>query len=242
VKAIRLSSGLENQLARDAQGRIMIQSFMEKISDYWREYGARRFISACLIKVKNALLFYEKEVIGCLSISDAAFCSNPKMPVTVRPAQLSDLTELKALTTKYRKRDFLQWIQNHYIFYVAQAENPSSPDIVGYICVCPANKSKHKLISILKLKDSDYWAVDAYINPQYRGKGINAAIASEFLAHAKQEGYKRGFGTILFKNSASRKSYTNIGEKEIGLFTTITILGATFHFLKRNQGYEEFFN
>jgi GNAT superfamily N-acetyltransferase len=114
--------------------------------------------------------------------------------------------------------------------------------IIGYICVCPAKKYKHKLISMLKLKDTDYWAVDAYIHPEYRGKGINSAIASEFLAQAKREGYRRGYGTILFNNIASRRSYAFVGEKEIGIFTSITIMGFTFHFLKRNKGNEEYFN
>jgi GNAT superfamily N-acetyltransferase len=113
---------------------------------------------------------------------------------------------------------------------------------VGYICACPAPQSVHKLVSILNLKDTDYWAVDAFIDPDYRGKGINVAIASGFLAQARSEGYKRGYGTILFKNAASRKSYALIGEKEIGIFTTMTILGFTFHFLKRNKGFEEYFN
>ena len=99
----------------------------------------------------------------------------------------------------------------------------------------------YNLFSILKLKDTDYWGVDAFIHPAYRGKGINAAIASGFLAQAKREGFKRGYGTILFKNHASRRSFAFIGDKEIGLFTSITIMGFSFHFLKRNKGYEEYF-
>lgn len=67
------------------------------------------------------------------------------------------------------------------------------------------------------------------------------AIASDLLAQAKREGFKRGYGAIVFKNNASRKSFSFIGVKEIGLFTTITIMGFTFHILNRNKGYEEYF-
>ena len=170
---------------------------------------------------------------------DSDFSPCPKIAVSIRAAEITDVSELKTLTSGYKKRDFSQWIKDGYIIYVAQLRDNR---IVGYVCVCPAIKSKHKLISILKLKDTDYWAVDAFIHPEYRRKGINSAIASGFIAQAKSQGYKRGFGTILFKNNASRKSYAFIGEKELGIFTTITIMGFSFHFLKRNAGHEEYFN
>jgi GNAT superfamily N-acetyltransferase len=253
----------------------MTRSMVEKIKNYQKENGTRQLLLSALKKLKNAFFFYNREIVGCISVTDLAFCAHPKIPVTIRAAELSDIPELKILTEGYKRRDFSQWIHDRYIFYIAQlqntaerkdipsvskkkelknrssSQNPSSGDtqtppfdknIVGYICICPSNKSKHTLISILKLKETDYWAVDAYIHPPYRGKGINAAIASTLLAHAKREGYRRGYGTILFKNNASRRSYSFIGEKEIGLFTSITIGGVTFHFLRRNKGYEEYFN
>ncbi len=214
---------------------------MEKIVSYQQENGTLQLIRTGIIRLKNKLFYYEKEVAGCLSVIDSVFHAHPKIPVIVRAAELSDIPNLKNLTAGYKKREFLQWINDNYIFYIAQLQNPAS-DIVGYVCVCPAPKSKHKLVRILKLKDTDYWAVDAYIHSAYRGKGINSAIASAFLAQAKKEGYLRGYGTILFKNNASRRSYAFIGEKEIGVFTTITVLGFTFNFFKRNTGNEECFN
>jgi GNAT superfamily N-acetyltransferase len=253
----------------------MLHNFIEKIIQYQRENGTRQLFRTCLIKLKNALFFYNKEVVGCLSVLDQAFKASPKIPVTIRAAEKSDIRELKICTVGYKKRDFSHWINENYIFYIAQLKDPGTIDeppsllhegekqsgslppkrpldearsfgidkrIVGYICICPANKSKHKLASLLKLQDTDYWAVDAYIHPAYRAKGINAAIASGVLAHAKRVGYKRGYGTIVFKNIASRRSYGFIGEKEIGLFTTISIGGVAFHFLRRNKGYEEYFN
>ena len=220
----------------------MIRYGIAKILNYQRENGTRELIRKCLIKLKNELFYYSKEVVGCLSVVDLIFYAHPKISVTVRAAEFSDLPELKILVTGYKKRDFLQWINDNYIFYIAQLQNPAAKKIIGYICVCPAHKSKHKLVSILKLKNTDYWAVDAYIHPEYRGKGINSAIASEFLAQAKREGYKRGYGAISFNNNASRRSYAIIGEKEIGVFTTLTIMGFTFYSLKRNEGNEEYFN
>ena len=252
-----------------------MQSFITKILNYQQENGTRQIVWKGLVTLKNALFFYEKEVVGCLSVIDQAFSASLKIPVTIRAAEMSDVPELKILTAGYKKREFLQWINDNYICYIAQLQDPAASNeaasipndgnmqgrsltrelptgeaqtmgfgkkIVGYICVCPANKSKHKLIAILKLKDTDYWALDAYIHPAFRGKGINSAIASGVLAQAKREGYRRGYGTILLKNKASRRAYGFIGEKEIGLFTTITIVGVTFHFLKRNRGYEEYFN
>jgi|WetSurMetagenome_2_1015567.scaffolds.fasta_scaffold125330_2 GNAT superfamily N-acetyltransferase len=253
----------------------MLHNFIEKIFHYQRENGTRQLIRKCLIKLENALFFYNREVVGYISVIDQAFYPSPKIPLTIRAAEKSDIRELQICTTGYKKRDFSHWINENYIFYIAQLKDPEAIDeassllhegemqsgpltlkrpleearslgidktIVGYICICPANKSKHKLVSLLKLMDTDYWAVDAYIHPAYRAKGINAAIASVVLAHAKREGYKRGYGTILFNNTASRRSYGFIGEKEIGLFTTITIGGVAFHFLRRNKGYEEYFN
>ena len=247
---------------------------MVKIIDYQLEYGTRQLIKKCLITLKNILFFYNKEVVGCLSVIDQAFNASPKIPVTIRAAEISDIPELKIISKYYKRRDFLQWINDKYICYIAQLKEPAASDaappllhdkkvqsgsltpkrpskeartlefdktIVGYICGCPAKKSNHKLISILKLKDTDYWGVDNFIHPAYRGKGINAAIASGFLAQAKREGFKRGFGTILFKNSASRKSFALIGDKEIGLFTTIIIMGIKFYFIKRFKGHEEYF-
>jgi GNAT superfamily N-acetyltransferase len=220
---------------------VMIQSLRAKIINYQRENGTRQLIRVCLIRLKNALFSYKKEVVGCLSVIDAIVHASPKIPVTISAAEISDLPELKKLTAGYKKRDFLQWINDHYIFHIARTLE-FDKQIIGYVCVCPAKKYKHKLVSNLKLKDTDYWAVDAYIHPAYRGKGINSAIASGFLAQAKREGYKRGYGTILFNNNPSRRSYAFIGEKEIGVFTTLTIMGLTFHFLKRNKGNEECFN
>ena len=247
----------------------------EKVLKYHRENGTRRLIRSGLVRLKNALFFYRKEVVGCLSVVDPVPSAGPKVPVVIRPAEISDIPELKVLSADYKRRDYFRWINDKYIFYLAQLsqsdairETPSvsverkskgrSPTskysrgnvrnsvsdkkIVGYVCVCPAKKSIHKLVSVLKLKDTDYWAVDAYIHPEYRGKGINSAIASGFLAQAKREGFKRGYGTILFNNNASRSSYAHIGEKEIGIFTTLTILGFSFYFLKKNKGYEEYFN
>jgi RimJ/RimL family protein N-acetyltransferase len=232
----------------------MIQSLRAKIINYHRENGTRKLIWKCLITLKNTLFSYKKEVVGCLSVIDTVVHANPKIPVSIRAAEISDLPELKILTVGYKKRDFTQWINDGYIFYIAQLPNSapgiealsipekSGTKIIGYVCVCPAKKNKHKLVSILKLKDTDYWALDAYIHSEFRGKGINSAIASGFLAQAKREGYTRGYGTILFDNNASRRSYAFIGEKEIGIFTTLTIMGLTFHFLKRNKGNEEWFN
>jgi RimJ/RimL family protein N-acetyltransferase len=243
----------------------MIQSIRAKIADYRRENGTRQLIGRCLIKLKNTLFFYQKEVIGCISLLDQILDAHPKISVNVRAAEISDIPELKILTSCYKKRNFLQWINDNYIFYVAQIKNPAEdcgtssttiiPEqppanaqitggnkrIVGYVCVCQATKYNHKLVSVLKLKDTDYWAIDSYIHPEYRGKGINPAIASGFLAQAKSDGYKRGYGTILFNNNASRKSYAIIGEREIGVFTTVTIMGCTFYFLKKNKEYEEYF-
>jgi GNAT superfamily N-acetyltransferase len=221
----------------------MLRSYLNKILNYQRENGTIPLIRKCLITLKNSLFSYKKEIVGCLSVIDAIFSASPKISVVIRAAEISDLPKLKILTAGYKKRDFLQWINDNYIFYIAQLQNPDKK-IIGYVCVCPAKsyKYKHKLVSILKLKDTDYWAVDAYIHPEYRGKGINSAIASEFLNQSKREGYKRGYGTILSNNNASRRSYAFIGEKEIGVFTTITILGVTFHFLKKNKGYEEYFS
>jgi len=240
----------------------MIQSPIDKIVMYHREHGVIEVLKRCLIKVKNTLFFYNKEVVGCLSVIDQDFRAHPKIPVTIRAADRSDIPELKMLTADYKKRDFLQWINEHYICYIAQPKSPASrnassstirtsedarasePDkkIIGYICVCPAKKSRHKLVSLLKLKDTDYWGVDAYIHPDYRGNGITAAIASGLLMHAKEEGFKRGYGAIVVKNKASRRSFSFIGTQEIGLFTAITIMGLTFYFLKRNKGYEDYFN
>jgi GNAT superfamily N-acetyltransferase len=198
---------------------------------------------ACQRKLRNKIFFYNKEVVGCLSVLDTVSYAHPKVAVIVRPAETSDLQELKRLTKGYKKRDFLQWINDNYIFHIAQLQpSKNEKKIVGYVCVCPAHKYAHKLVSTLKLKNTDYWAVDAFIDPEYRGKGINSAIASSFLTQAKREGYKRGYGTILFNNNASRRSYAFIGEKEIGVFITITILGLTFNLLKRNKGNEECFN
>jgi GNAT superfamily N-acetyltransferase len=253
----------------------MIQSCITKIAEYQRENGTRKLIRKCLIRLKNTIFFYQKEVVGCVAITDPVprVCLN--IPATIRAAEISDVPELKRITAEYKKRDFLQWINDRYIFFVAQLNNPttryntssipmdgeadacplppkqlsvnvqtsgSDKTIIGYGCVCPAKKYKNKLVSMLKLQDTDYWAVDAYIHPAYRGKGVNTAIASGFLAQAKREGYKRGYGTILFKNSASRKSYAVIGEKEIGIFTTITVMGISVYRLKKNRGYEEYFN
>jgi GNAT superfamily N-acetyltransferase len=219
----------------------MIQSCKAKIFNYQRGNGTKLLIRKYLIALKIRLFFYKKEVVGCLSVLDPVFFACPKISVTIRAAENSDIPELEILTTNYKKRDFLQWINDKFIFCIAQLNNPDKK-IIGYVCVCPANKSKHKLASILKLKDTDYWAVDAYIHPAYRGKGINSAIASGVLSQAKKEGYRRGYGTIAFNNISSRRSYSIIGEKEIGIFTTITVMGVTFHFLKRNKGHEEFFN
>jgi GNAT superfamily N-acetyltransferase len=219
----------------------MIQSYKEKIINYQRENGTRQLIRKCLKVLRNSLFSYKKEVVGCLSVIDTIINANPKIPVTIRAAEISDLPELKILTASYKKRDFLQWINDRYIFYIARTLELEKK-IIGYVCVCPAKKNKHKLVSILKLKETDYWALDAYIHSEFRGKGINSAIASGFLAQAKREGYKRGYGTILFDNNASRRSYAFIGEKEIGVLTTITLMGFTFYFLKRNQGNEECFN
>lgn len=249
-------------------------SYAAKIVNYQRENGTRRLIRAGLIKLKNAIFFYQKEVVGCVSVAGPIPDACPKISVIVRAAEISDIPELKALSADYKRRDYLRWINNKYIFYIAQLSHPaaisdapitpagrashntspisepSSGDsrttgfgkkIVGYVCVCPAKKSRHKLVSILRLKDTDYWAVDAFILREYRGKGINSAIASGFLAQAKREGYRRGYGTILFNNNASRKSYAQIGEKEIGVFTTLTILGITFNRLKKNKDYDEYF-
>ena len=253
----------------------MVQSYIEKIITYQKENGTIPLIRKCLAKLKNVLFSYNKEVVGCISIRDQAFSASPKIPVTIRPAEMSDIPELKICSAGYKKREFSQWIEDNYICYIAQLKGPEAIDeassmlhagemrgnsltrkqpseearrsgsgkkIVGYICICPSHKSKHKLISLLKLKETDYWAVDAYIHPAYRGKGINVAIASMLLAHAKREGYQRGYGTILSKNTTSRRSYGSIGEKEIGVFTTITMGGITFYFLRQNKGYEEFFN
>jgi GNAT superfamily N-acetyltransferase len=218
----------------------MPYDYMQKILNYQRENGCRGLLRACLTSLKHTLFFYEKEVIGGLSVANSVFSIAPKIPVIVRPAAMSDVPDLKVLTTGYKKRDFPQWIRDGYIFYLAQlTAAPSS--IIGYICVCPATKARHKLVSILKLRETDYWAIDAFIHPDYRRKGINSAIASGFLGQAKREGYKRGYGTILTTNKASRKSYGLIGEKEIGAFTTLTILGCTFHFVKRNMEFKEFF-
>jgi GNAT superfamily N-acetyltransferase len=218
----------------------MLQGFSAKILNYHREYGLKKLIGKCLITLFNALFFYKKEVVGCISVIDSNFCSRPKIPVTIRAALKSDIPELEILARGYKKRDFLNWVNDGHIFYIAQLKKPEKK-IVGYVCVCRANKSRHKIVSMLKLKDTDYWAVDAYIHPDYRGEGINSAIASGLLTQAKREGYKRGYGTITFSNNASRKSYAVVGEKEIGLFTTMTVMGLTFHFLKRKTGYEEFF-
>jgi GNAT superfamily N-acetyltransferase len=220
----------------------MMQRGIGKLAAYHRANGTRQLIRACLTALRHALFFYQKEVVGGISVVDAAFSANPKIPVTVGAADISDVPELKSLTARYKKRDFSQWIKEGFILSVARLPDPSMSRIVGYICACPASRSVHKLVSILKLKNTDYWAVDAFIHPDYRGKGINVAIASGFLAQAKQKGYTRGFGTILLKNAASRKSYALIGEKEIGIFTTATIFGVTLHFLKRNKGFEKFFN
>jgi GNAT superfamily N-acetyltransferase len=252
----------------------MKNSFMENIINYQRENGTGQLIRTCLVRLKNTLFFYQKEVVGCISVLNPVPPACPKIPVTIRVADISDIPELKILAASYKKRHFLQWINDRYIFYIAQLKNPlaigetssipekrevdsgsptpehlsgnvhtlgSGKNIIGYVCVCPANKSKHKLVSILKLTETDYWAVDAYIHPEYRGKGINSAIASGFLAQAKREGFKKGYGTILINNNASRRSYAFLGEKEIGVFTTIIILGFTFYFLKKNKEYEESF-
>lgn len=183
----------------------MIQSFIEKIVNYQRENGTRQLIRTCLIRLKIALFLYHKEVVGCLSVIDQVFCACPKIPVTIRAAEISDIPELKILTAGYKKRDFLHWINDKYICYIAQLKGPAASDeassmlhdgemqsgsltlkrpseeartlgfdkkIVGYLCGCPANKSKHKLVSLLKLKDTDYWGVDAYIHPAYRGREL----------------------------------------------------------------------
>jgi GNAT superfamily N-acetyltransferase len=251
----------------------MIKNCIVKIVNYQREYGTRQLLKKCLITLKNALFFYKKEVVGCLSVTDQTINACPKIPVTIRAAEISDIPELKLLTKHYKNRDFLQWINDNYIFFIAQLEDPAVSDeassihhdgetqhgsqilkppseeshtigfnkkIVGYICGCTAKKSKHKPVSMLKLKDTDYWGVDAFIHPEYQGKGINAAIASGFLAQAKKQGFKRGFGTIEYKNRASRKAFALIGDKEIGLFTTISIMMIKLHFLKRFKGYEEY--
>jgi GNAT superfamily N-acetyltransferase len=220
----------------------MMQRGIGKLTAYHRANGTRQLVRACLTTLKHTVFFYQKEVVGALTVDTVAFIPSPKVPVTVRAAEISDVPELKTLTSGYKKRDFYQWIKDGWIVSVAHLQNPPANRIVGYICACPAPRSVHKLVSMLKLKDTDYWAVDAFIHPDYRGKGINVAIASGFLAQAKREGYKRGFGTILFKNAASRKSYALVGEKEIGIFTTTTVLGLTFRSLKRNTGFEEFFN
>jgi GNAT superfamily N-acetyltransferase len=219
---------------------ILMQRGIGKIAAYYRENGAGQLIRACLKALKKTLFFYQKEVIGGLSVVDAVFTSSPKIPVTVGAAEPSDVPELKTLTAGYKKRDFSQWIKDGFILAVARLPGPSAGPIVGYICACPAPRSTHKLVSMLKLSETDYWALDAFIHPDYRGKGINVAIASGFLAQARSKGYTRGFGTILFTNTASRKSYALIGEKEIGIFTTLTIMGITFRFLKRNKGFEEY--
>jgi GNAT superfamily N-acetyltransferase len=253
----------------------MIYGFIDKIVNYRREHGSGQLFRRCLVRLINTLFFYQKEVVGCISLLDPVPPACPKIPVTIRAAMTSDIPELKTIAAGYRNRDYLQWINDRYIFHVAQLKDSPAPcgsssiqagreagsgfppperssgkarslgpgnKIIGYACVCPAKKSDHKLVSILKLTDSDYWAMDAYIHPEYRGKGINSAIASGFLTQAKREGYKRGFGTILIDNNASRRSYAFLGEKEIGVFTTIILMGCTFYFLKKNKDYEELFN
>jgi GNAT superfamily N-acetyltransferase len=220
----------------------MMQRGIGKIAAYQRVNGTGKLLMACLTALKHTLFFYQKEVVGALAIDGAAFTSAPKVPVEIRAAEISDVPELKTLTSGYKKRDFSQWIRDGFVVTVALLPDPTARRIVGYICACPATKSAHKVIPMIRLKKTDYWAVDAFIHPDYRGKGINVAIAAGFLTQAKNAGYKRGYGTILFNNTASRKSYALIGEKEIGIFTTITIMGFTFRFLKKNQGFEEFLN
>jgi GNAT superfamily N-acetyltransferase len=190
AESCRVHTGIGYCFEIGASGCIMPYDYMQKILNYQRENGCRGLLRACLTSLKHTLFFYEKEVIGGLSVANSVFSIAPKIPVIVRPAAMSDVPDLKVLTTGYKKRDFPQWIRDGYIFYLAQlTAAPSS--IIGYICVCPATKARHKLVSILKLRETDYWAIDAFIHPDYRRKGINSAIASGFFRPGEARGVQK---------------------------------------------------
>lgn len=211
---------------------------LAKIRNFQREKGTMELFGACILKPKDAFFSYKREVVTCVSENDQPTCTAPKIPVSFRPAGISDIPKLNAITTAYRKRDFSLWINDGYVLCIAQTGN----DIIGYECICPASKFDSIVVSIMKTDKRDFWAIDAYILAAYHKQGIYRALTCESIDQARRAGCRRIYGSIAFDNQASRVASRASGIKEIGHHTTIRILCFAIQILRKYKGYDDYFN
>ena len=190
--------------------------------EYIKEHGLMSLLKARLTRF---FFVYEEWLLISLSIGDVPPEVQPSPNITIRRATLADVDKLSGMLIKHHylrsKKQLSKWIEKDYYFFLAIAEGK----IVSYLCIAPeATGIASNIIKAVNFKDTDTWAVDAFVLPEYRGNKIYSTLKIEIIKCLEKVGYRRVFGLVLRDNFSARAAYKRIGYKPVLYVTVFKLL------------------
>lgn len=189
---------------------------VKEVKNYIRTYGWIEFLKIPLRPTFFKIFDFKRVQLQYVSLENLPY-REPGEEINVKKADYEDLYRLKDISTNIEHFQKLLESGNHILIAL------HGDKVIGRLCV---NFQLHKpWEKVLKLEPDEAWGENAFVLPEYRGKGIYSAMYSMATQMLKEQGFKRMFVIISFRNHKSMKIHRKLGGKEIGWITYIKFLG-----------------
>lgn len=190
---------------------------LDDIKNYGRVYGWIDLLTIPLRRVLSKIFTFKREIILYRSLVDSFPYRKSNTGIDVRKARKDDLEKLGVIRPNMKL--FRGWLENDSLFLIAL----DGDRVIGYSCtefhpIKPLDK-------VMELKSDEAWGHNAFILPEYRGKGIYSILFSLGVQMLKEQGVNKVFGSIDFRNHRSMKIHKKFGGKEVGRVTYLNFLG-----------------
>lgn len=163
-------------------------------------------------EAKCCFLVFCKLVIGCIMIQ----------PINIRSATLEDLPHLLKFEQGiiFAERPFDETLLSGTFHYYDLAERIRDPD--AEVVVAEYNGTLVAGGSVIIKKGNTYNTFDKYaflgfmyVEPAYRGRGINSLIIEKLMEWSKKKGLKEIRLQVYSDNIPAIKAYEKVGFKKI---------------------------
>ena len=176
--------------------------------------------------INNKYIFYRRFVIVLYDVEDYENdeIDFEKSQFVIRRINTIDKDTEDKINRAFKKVDFhplpfdveeaRERLRNNYRF-IAVEHNCEfvgwTWDAVGFIYI-------PELEETMKLKETEAFTYNAYIQKDYRNKGLNRLMLHGKISALKKEGFKKEWAHIWFWNAPSLTSFTHMGWEIVGYY------------------------
>ncbi len=139
--------------------------------------------------------------------------------VVIRPATLDDLALFNTIVPALRVKRFANRIKSGETCLIAVENNR----VIAYVWVAAADSPSTKEVQ-LKLGAREVYSWGAYVEPEFRSRGIMRALLARRNNWLREQGYETLYGWVERTNIRMLKPTGKTGEVAVGNMTFIRVL------------------